>query len=184
MLTIKIASPKAFYRVRDFYHHLIDEISGKPHRPKWVKGIYPSDDYLKESLVQKELFVGSLNGELCAAMIVNQKHHEEYNNIPWPTEASENEVAIIHALGILPAHEGKGRGSQMLKAVVTQAKMQKQKAIRLDVLTDNIPAIRLYEKLGFQHVATVPMYYPDTGWIPFRMYEYSLLPSGNKNYPL
>ena len=35
-------------------------------------------------------------------------------------------------------------------------------------------AARLYEKAGFRFVSTVNMFYEDTGWADFRLYESDL----------
>ena len=46
------------------------------------------------------------------------------------------------------------------------------KLMRLDILKCNLPAEKLYPACGFQCVDTVTMYYEDTGWTDFEMYEY------------
>jgi ribosomal protein S18 acetylase RimI-like enzyme len=48
------------------------------------------------------------------------------------------------------------------------------KVIRLDVLNGNRNAERLYRSMGFQYVHTLPMFYEDTGWTNFDLYEYLL----------
>ena len=46
--------------------------------------------------------------------------------------------------------------------------------MRLDVLEGNVPAERLYEGFGFRYLATMPMFYEDTGWTNYELYEYPL----------
>ena len=48
------------------------------------------------------------------------------------------------------------------------------KAVRLDVYEKNIPAVRLYEKLGFHYVHTVDLGYSQYGLDRFRLYQYLL----------
>lgn len=43
-------SEKAFPEIRDFYWRLIDDMASVNDRIGWKKGIYPSDDFLIESL--------------------------------------------------------------------------------------------------------------------------------------
>lgn len=45
------------------------------------------------------------------------------------------------------------------------------KALRLDVYENNIPAIRLYEKCGYQYIDTVSLGLEDCGLDWFRLYE-------------
>ena len=48
------------------------------------------------------------------------------------------------------------------------------KAIRLDVLEGNLPAEKLYQKVGFQYAGSLNIFYEDTGWADFNLYEYSI----------
>ena len=47
-------------------------------------------------------------------------------------------------------------------------------ALRLDVLGGNVPAERLYTGQGFTYRGTVRMFYDDTGWTDYGLYEYLL----------
>ena len=51
---------------------------------------------------------------------------------------------------------------------------QECRAITLALLGGNLPAQRLYEGLGFAYMGTVPLFYEDTGWTDFLLYEYVL----------
>lgn len=107
-------------------------------------------------------------------MVLNHQCNEGYKKFHWQTEATKNEIIVIHALGIHPAHSGKGYAKSMVKKVFEIAADSHQKAIRLDVLKGNIPAEKLYTKLGFQYMDTLQMYYKDTGWTDYELYEYVL----------
>ena len=48
------------------------------------------------------------------------------------------------------------------------------RALRLDVLGGNVPAERLYTGQGFARRGTVRMFYDDTGWTDYGLYEYLL----------
>lgn len=39
----------------------------------------------------------------------------------------------------------------------------------------NLPAEKLYEGFGFKCIATISMYYEDTDWTDFELYEYPSL---------
>ncbi len=50
--------------------------------------------------------------------------------------------------------------------------LQNIKTIRLDVLEGNLPAEKAYMKSGFRYITTLKMYYEDTGWTNYKVFEY------------
>ena len=78
---------------------------------------------------------------------------------------------MIHALGIMPTSHGKGLGKQLVQEAIFAARKSNQKAIRLDVLSGNLPAMKLYEHMGFIYKQTLQLFYEDTGLTDFLLYE-------------
>jgi len=56
-------------------------------------------------------------------------------------------------IGVLPAYRGKGIGGRLLAACISKAKMNGITRITLEVRADNQPAIKLYERAGFEREA-------------------------------
>ena len=54
-------------------------------------------------------------------------------------------------MGILDGYRGRGYGTQLMDEALTAAKRYGMERVELEVYASNIPAIRLYEKKGFQH---------------------------------
>ena len=48
------------------------------------------------------------------------------------------------------------------------------RALRLDVLEDNVPAQRLYQRAGFVYIETKQIWYESTGLANFLLYEYAV----------
>ncbi|MCH5209045.1 MAG: GNAT family N-acetyltransferase [Oscillospiraceae bacterium] len=142
------------------------------YSPGWKKGIYPTDEYLLDSIKNGELYIGEIEGNIAACMVVNHKYNEGYKGIKWSVEAADPELLVIHILGVLPAYSGRGTAKQMVRRVIETARENNIKTIRLDVLIGNIPAEKLYTKMGFNYLETVRMYYEDTGWTEFKLFEY------------
>ena len=168
------ANENQYDSVRCFYHSLIEGMQGSPYDIGWKKDIYPSPEFLQESITKGELHVGIENNKIIAAMVLNHQCNDGYQKFQWQTEAEENEITLIHALGIHPAYNGKGYAKAMVKEAFEIAADHHQKAIRLDVLKGNVPAEKLYTQMGFQYMDTLQMYYEDTGWTEYKMYEYNL----------
>ena len=55
--------------------------------------------------------------------------------------------------------------------ILKLAKAEKKKTVRLDILGTNIAAERLYTACGFRFVQAKDMFYEDTGWTEYKMYE-------------
>ncbi len=64
----------------------------------------------------------------------------------------------IITLGVAPAHQRRGLGTALLTAVETRLK---RPFVRLTVRESNLPAIRLYQRVGYTVVGRHPAYYRD-----------------------
>ncbi|MBP3730894.1 MAG: GNAT family N-acetyltransferase [Mailhella sp.] len=173
-MMIKKANADQYHSVRAFYHSLIDGIADRPYSAGWKKDIYPAPDYLLNAIRNGELYIALENHEIIASMVLNHECNEGYHKYQWLTKAEQDEISVIHALGVHPLHTGKGYAKKMVKFAIETAQKNHQKAIRLDVLKGNVPAEKLYAGLGFQHLHTLPMFYDDTGWTDYELYEYKL----------
>ena len=122
-------------------------------------------------IANKELFLCEADGQAVSCLVVNHAYNDGYKNIQWSVAADDREVFVIHALGVLPAFSGRGIAKQMVRKVIDMACEHGIKAIRLDVLSGNLPAEKAYAKMGFQYLDTIQMYYEDTGWTDFKVFE-------------
>jgi ribosomal protein S18 acetylase RimI-like enzyme len=66
--------------------------------------------------------------------------------------AVRGERGWIAGVGVAVPHRGKGVGEALMHAVLDEARSRGLREVWLEVLVQNVPAIRLYEKLGFEHV--------------------------------
>ncbi|MEE8808566.1 MAG: GNAT family N-acetyltransferase [Lactimicrobium sp.] len=173
-MKITRAQAEEYQEVSDFYDALIDGLAGSPFDAGWKKGIYPDPAFLKASIAQGNLYLGRINGRIAAAMVLNHQWNEGYDSIKWPTDASPEDITVIHALGVHPYSAHQGLAKQMVRFAINTAREHHQKVIRLDVLKGNVPAEKLYASAGFQYLETIRMFYPDTGMTEYELYEYAV----------
>ncbi len=64
----------------------------------------------------------------------------------------------IGGLGVAAPHRGKGLGEALMREVIEVARTRGLRELWLEVLTPNVPAIALYEKLGFDIVRDVEVW--------------------------
>jgi ribosomal protein S18 acetylase RimI-like enzyme len=73
-------------------------------------------------------------------------------------------VAAIETLDVDPGFQGKGIGQSLLKAGENEMSVSGIKRMRLEVSTNNLPALHLYEKAGYRTVAYLPDFYLNRHW--------------------
>ena len=174
MLHIRKAAKDDYPDVREFYYELTDSLASSQYSPGWERDIYPTQEWLIESIEKQKMYLGELNGKIVSCMVVNQEYNDGYKEIDWKVDAKDSELLVIHALGVAADYSGRGFAKQMVRYVIDMAKEQGIKAIRLDVLEGNLPAEKSYVKVGFEYVGTVPMFYEDTGWTNYKAFEYAV----------
>lgn len=171
MQEIHVLSEQDFVNIRNFYWSLIDKMQESPYFPGWKKGLYPSDAYLKESLASGELSALFVDGKIAGAMVLNHTCNEGYRGVNWKVSADPSKILFVHTLGVMPDYQGQGLARRMVQEAIRTAKKEKLAAVRLDVLKGNLPALKLYESCGFEYRATVHMFYEDTEWSDYLLYE-------------
>jgi len=171
MIEIRQAKAADYDDVEKLYSDLIDTMCNSEFRPKWKMGIYPTEQQLKSAIEGQTLLLAHLDNILVGALILNRDCTPEYEGAKWQTDAKKDEVMFIHLLGVSPSYHGKGVAKEIMACVIDICGKGSIKAIRLDVLKSNIPAIKLYTSVGFQYIDSLKLYYEDTGWMDFLLYE-------------
>lgn len=64
-------------------------------------------------------------------------------------------VGALQNVGITPAHRGRGIGTCLLYQALAGFQRAGLERVFLEVTAQNLGAVRLYERLGFQHIKTV-----------------------------
>ena len=117
------------------------------------RGIFPTKEIAEKAVKSESMYVYEENGIICGSIIADQNIPEDYKKIKWKNYADRNEVMVIHLLLVRPSMSGKGIASQLLEFVSEKAKENNCKVLRLDTGKQNIPAIKLYKKSGFEIVS-------------------------------
>ena len=121
------------------------------------KGVYPTKKDAEKAVNDGTLYVYEDNHNIAGSIIIDRVQPREYAEIAWEKALKSDEVMVIHLLIVRPSMTGKGGASSLVKYAMEVARNNSCKALRLDTGGQNIPAISLYKKLGFQIVATASM---------------------------
>ena len=95
-------------------------------------------------------------------------------NLGWEKGIYPSDVLTPHALAVHPNFQGKGLGKIVVEHIVSLPKTEHKKTVRLDVLAACKAAERLYTSCGFRFIEAKDMFYEDTGWTEYKMFERNL----------
>lgn len=174
MLEVRQAVQEDMPAVLALYDPVIDLFQAQTGTTAWKKGVYPVEADFRKAIGAGTLYLGELEGRLAAGMVITQGTDKSYGDAPWRVDAADDETAVIHTLGVSPDLAGRGVGLDMMRGAAELARKRGWKALRLDVLEDNVPARRFYERAGFAYIQTKKIWYESTGLASFLLYEYAV----------
>lgn len=153
------------------YNDLNDYLEANVNYPGWIKHIYPVRETAIKGIKEGNLFVVKIGGVITGSVILNNEPEKAYHEVEWRIDSDYTDVIVIHTLVIHPQFMHRGIALELMTFAKEYGFKQNMKAIRLDVSIDNTPAIALYEKLGYNYIATVDLglNYDHLKW--FRLYE-------------
>lgn len=157
--------------LEQLYHDLIDYLVAGINYPGWVKGVYPTRDNAIAGVESHTLYVAKHNGRITGSLILSHKPEAAYKNANWLFESDYSDVFVIHTFAVHPDYMKCGIGKALMDFAIQHSIESGVKSIRLDVYEGNLPAIHLYEKSGFQYIATVDLGYGHYGLPWFKLYE-------------
>ena len=159
--------------VCEMYAQTVKALEENINYPKWSKD-HPSVEYIDESISRGELFACVENGEILGAVVLSENPEGSYELGDWKVKLERGEYLVIHTLATNPSHQHKGVGSFLVDGCIDYAKANGYKAIRLDVVPENSPAVKLYKSKGFTYAGTKDLM-RNIEYIPFfDLYELNL----------
>lgn len=142
--------------ISDIYERIhSDEESGKV-TIGWVRGIYPTRATAESALQRGDLFVGADGEKIVASAVINQVQMDSYAMGNWSEETPEKEIMVLHTLVIDPDCTRRGFGREFVRFYEEYAEKNACTMLRMDTQDINVNARKLYQKLGYTEVDTVP----------------------------
>lgn len=170
-MAIEKAVPRDADEVGRLYDSLNDHLMATVNYPGWKKGLYPVREDAERAIAEGTLFVLREGGKIVGTVILSHREEKGYAQAPWSIEADPEQVIVVHTLAVHPQFLARGVGRQLMEFAIAHARAQGMRAVRLDVNEKNVPAIRLYESLGFAHIDTVDLGYGIERVEWYRLYQ-------------
>lgn len=162
-------------RLAELYDEINDYLATTENYPGWRKGIYPTQEDAEHGVEEECLYVATYGDDIVGSVILRHKPEPAYRTVTWQVECTDDEIWVIYTFVVSPRYMGCKVGQCMIQYAQEQGKALGLKSLRLDVVDKNIPAIRLYEKMGFTYIGTVSLGLECCGLDWFKLYEKVLI---------
>lgn len=153
------------------YDEVSDFLAGCENGQGWRKGIYPVRQVAEAGVEEGTLFTVKTKGQIVGSVILNHKPETGYDKARWKIDADYGDVFVVHTLAVRPDWQNKGVGSMIMDFAFRHCREEHAKSIRLDVYEKNLPAIRFYEKCGFDYIDMVDLGLGEYGLNAFILFE-------------
>lgn len=162
-----------FDAVMAMYERSVKKLEQTVNYPKWSDA-HPSRAYVAASIRRGEQFACIKGNEILGAVVLSENPEGRYELGNWSRDLREGDYLVVHILAVDPAHERLGVGGFLVDQSIAFAKANGYKAVRMDVIPENLPAVNLYRSRGFtsagqseleRNIAYIPM---------FELYELNL----------
>lgn len=157
--------------IEKLYEDICDYLELHKNYPKWKKGIYPVRSDAENALRKKALYVARIKEKIVGTFILEHEPEEGYKNGKWLTEDDYRYIYVIYTLAVHPDFLKCGVGKSLVMFAEQIARKEGCVSIRLDVVKENIPAEKLYQRCGFQFIGTVSLGYEEYGIPWHHLYE-------------
>lgn len=157
------------------YDGLNDYLEENTNYPGWKKGIYPTRDVAVKGIEENTLHVARLNGTIVGTVILNHEPEAAYDEVKWKSETDYQWILVLRTFVVDPKYMKIGVGKAIMEYCDAFGLQEGAKSIRLDVYENNMPAIKLYERCGYEFVGTVDLGFGEYGLDWFKLYEKLLL---------
>lgn len=139
--------------------------------PSWKKGIYPAREDAILGINEGGLYVVKDENKIIGSFILRHKPEKGYAGVDWHLDLDYKDILVIYTLVIHPDYHRCGIGKKVIDFIIDLCRKEGIKALRLDVTSDNLPAVKLYKKCGFQYIDSVDLGYSLFGLDEFELYQ-------------
>lgn len=170
-MVIQLATMNDLTEIENLYEVVVDDLEKNINYPGWKKSIYPTQNEAVRGIENNELYVVRYDEKIVGSVVINHEQEKNYQMANWKIDAHDDEVYVIHTLAIDPGYKGLKIAQKLLEYAETLAKKNGVKTIRLDVRKGNVPAVKLYQRCGYNYVGAINLDFRGADLGLFELYE-------------
>ncbi len=148
---IRICDETDIKRTSQFYDRVIRWLVEHVNYPRWKYGIYPSEDSVREMTETGTQYICTKDGTVIGAFVLNREPSGSYHKGNWSKDLAPGSYMVIHTLAVDPSMERQGLATEVIRFCIEKAKKEGCKALRADIVPENTPSRKLFEKNGFSY---------------------------------
>ncbi|MVB12731.1 Acetyltransferase (GNAT) family protein [Caprobacter fermentans] len=158
-------------QLAQLYDDLNDFLAGSINYPGWIKGVYPIRENAVNGVTNDNLYVAKIAGKIVGSIILSHEPEPAYSKARWKIDSDYSSIFVVYTFVVHPDYLKNGIGTSLMDFAAQYCMAEHAKSIRLDVYENNVPAIKLYEKCGFEYIDTVDLGLGNYGLNHFKLYE-------------
>lgn len=170
-ISIRLGEKSDIEGMEKLYYSINDYLAQTVNYTGWRRDVYPAREDAEEGIREGCLYVAIVDGSIAGSFILRHRPEPAYDGATWKKELDYNKVYVIYTFVVHPQYMKRGIGLRLLQFAEEIAAREEVASLRLDVYEKNIPAVKLYEKCGYQYIDTVDLGLEQYGLKWFRLYE-------------
>ncbi len=120
-------------------------------------------DGLPVTIEQEREFINNIHEDKRSALILAWKGDQLIGDGSLTVLPRRMNHRAELGIAVRKSEWGNGVGSMIMRELIAHAKNHNIEIISLEVKSDNLRAVRLYEKFGFRRIGTFPAYFKTDG---------------------
>ncbi|MFE9776984.1 GNAT family N-acetyltransferase [Streptomyces sp. NPDC005775] len=159
---------------QDAYRRIIKHLAETVDFPHWHTENHPTPEEVRDWIGAGELYLATTDEGITGVVVLNHEAPDAYQTAEWSVNATDDEVLVVHALGVVPDHLGQGVARHLVHSAVEEARARGCRTLRLDTYVENIPARELYRRYGFTDLGEHVLHYEGTDLDRFHLFELAI----------
>jgi len=121
---------------------------------QWQNG-YPNEQTIGEDLKNGCAYVLVHNNIIIAYSAIIFGIEPAYNEINGSWLTKNNDYLVVHRVATLNSEKGKGVATHLFRLIENMCIEQKVNSIRVDTNFDNVPMLKILDKLGYTYCGEI-----------------------------